>query len=150
MKRTNFHLPCVRWKVYILEIVGYRRVGMFPKKNPSLAPFVRHDKSTCSYSLRCVVVVEYNLMLHLVLKWWTGSGHPLMSSAWTRRRVRIRSETLIHHHYPAYVLANLTLHLQVIRPITENIHNSVNIEENTKLLLRMFTRSDARVRMRWQ
>ena len=30
---------------------------------------------------RIAVVVEYiNLMLHLVLKWWTGSGHLLMSS----------------------------------------------------------------------
>ena len=58
-----------------------------------------------------VVVVEYNLMLHLVLKWWTGSGHPLNQDiAWTRRRVRIRSETLIHH-YPPCVLANLTSRL---------------------------------------
>ena len=37
------------------------------------------------------VVVEYiNLMLHLVLKWWTGSGHLLMSCTWTRRRVWIK------------------------------------------------------------
>ena len=35
------------------------------------------------------VIMEYiNLMLHLVLKWWTSSGHLLMSSTRTRRKVR--------------------------------------------------------------
>ena len=49
-------------------------------------------------------------MLHLVLKWWTGSGH-LTRHAWTRRRVKIRTETPIRH-YPSCVLANLARRLQ--------------------------------------
>ena len=55
------------------------------------------------------VVVKYNSMFHLILMWWTGSGQLLITSAWTRRRVRIKNETLIHHYNPCeLVLANLT------------------------------------------